>query len=374
MALAAALVFAPGASGSPGSGTTAIVSLGDSFISGEGGRWLGNGTEAFGTRSGTDRAAFDCGWAGCRYDPHLVYGASEDNGCHRSDVAPIRSAPIRVDEAVNLACSGAQTSNLRPGSDGGESLRGEPPQADLLSRVARRDDVRLIVLTAGANDVGFGELVVKCALDWARSDPADPRYCRSGAQAQVAAEAPPMQAGLERALRGIRMTMALDGYLRGDYRLLVMGYASPFPEGGRIRYPEDGWSRLRQGGCPLWNADADWATEWATPTIDAAMRAAAHATGAEYLDLQHALDGHQLCDRRDRRVGAAGPSPVSAEWVRRLSFAQGSTRESLHPDAYGQRAIGACIALQYSRPPGDHACRATPGHGYAGGIGLEPLG
>ena len=38
---------------------TAIVSLGDSFISGEGGRWLGNGSEPFGTRSGTDRAAIE---------------------------------------------------------------------------------------------------------------------------------------------------------------------------------------------------------------------------------------------------------------------------------------------------------------------------
>jgi hypothetical protein len=81
------------------------VALGDSFISGEGGRWLGNGSEPFGTRSGTDRAAFDCdGWGVCRYDPARVYGASEADGCHRSDVAPIRSAPLPPGIArVNLA-------------------------------------------------------------------------------------------------------------------------------------------------------------------------------------------------------------------------------------------------------------------------------
>ena len=44
---------------------SAIVAMGDSFISGEGGRWLGNGSEALGTRSGTDRAAYDCGPLGC---------------------------------------------------------------------------------------------------------------------------------------------------------------------------------------------------------------------------------------------------------------------------------------------------------------------
>jgi GDSL-like Lipase/Acylhydrolase family len=372
--MAAGLVLTPGAVASPGVGATAVVSIGDSFISGEGGRWLGNGTEAFGTRSGTDRAAFDCGWAGCRYDPHLVYGDTEDSGCHRSDVAPIRSAPISVGEAVNLACSGAQTVDLWPSSDGGEWLRGEPPQADLLAAVARRDDVRLIVVTVGANDVGFGGLVARCALDWVRSDPADPRFCRRGAQAQVAAELPGMRAGLERALRGIRMTMAGASYGRGAYRLLVMGYASPFPAGRRIRYPEDGWSRLRRGGCPLWDADADWAAERATPAIDAALREAAHASGAEYLDLQHALDGHQLCDRRSRRVGPGGPDPSSAEWVRRRSFAQGSARESLHPNAYGQRAIGACIGLHYSRPPGDYGCHSVPGSSYVVGIELRPLG
>ena len=91
------------ASASPGSATTAIVALGDSFISGEGGRWLGNGSESFGTRSGTDRAAFACdGWGRCDYDPGRVYGASEENGCHRSDLAPIRSAPVAVDGIVTV--------------------------------------------------------------------------------------------------------------------------------------------------------------------------------------------------------------------------------------------------------------------------------
>jgi GDSL-like Lipase/Acylhydrolase family len=374
LALAECLALPSEAAAGPGSRATAIVSMGDSFISGEGGRWMGNGIDPFGTRSGTDRAAFDCGWAGCRYDPHLVYGASEDDGCHRSDVAPIRSAPIKVGEKANLACSGAKTLDLWPGAAGGESLRGERPQADQLGAIARRDDVRLIVVTVGANDIGFGELVVECALDWARSDLRSQVHCARPAQQRILAAEPSARRGLEGALRGIRMTMARAGYLRGDYRLLVMGYASPFPVGSRIRYPEGGWSRLREGGCPLWNADADWAERRATPTIDATMRAAAHATNAEYLDLQHALDGHQLCDRRSRRAGPAGPDPRSAEWVRRLSFAQGSTRESLHPNAYGQRAIGACIALQFSRPPGDYACRAQPGRGYAGAIGLERLG
>jgi hypothetical protein len=373
-ALAMALGLVPMAAASPGSGSTAIVSLGDSFISGEGGRWMGNGSEPWGTRSGTDRAAFDCDAWGCDYDPALVYGASEANRCHRSDVAPIRSAPVAVAAKINLACSGARLANLWPASLGGREHFGEPPQIDQLAAVAQRDDVRMAVLTAGANDVGFGELVAACALDWARSSERDPALCRGNAQASVDAALPAMERGLERALRAARSSLAAAGYRSADYRLVTMGYASPFPTGRWIRYPEAGWSRLNQGGCPLWNADADWAATTGTDAIVAAMRRAAAVVAAEFLDLRHALDGHQLCDRRSRRVGSEGPAPAAAEWVRRLAFVQGSSRESLHPNAYGQRAIGACIGLLYARPRGDYACRASPGRSYVDGIGLEPLG
>jgi hypothetical protein len=362
------------AAASPGSGPTAMVSLGDSFISGEGGRWMGNGSEPWGTRSGTDRAAFDCDAWGCDYDPALVYGASEANRCHRSDVAPIRSAPVAVAAKVNLACSGARLANVWPAYLGGREHFGEPPQVDQLAAVAQRDDVRMVVLTAGANDVGFGELVAACALDWVRSSERNPALCHGDAQASVDAALPAMERGLERALRAVHSSLAAAGYRSADYRLVTMGYASPFPAGRWIRYPEAGWSRLNQGGCPLWNADADWAAVAGTDAIVAAMRHAAAAVGAEFLDLRHALDGHQLCDRRARRVGSEGPAPADAEWVRRLAFVQGSSRESLHPNAYGQRAIGACIGLLYASPRGDYACRATPGRSYVDGVGLEPLG
>jgi lysophospholipase L1-like esterase len=350
---------------------TAIVSMGDSFISGEGGRWSGNGSEPFGTRSGTDRAAFGCGALGCEYDPARVYGASEANDCHRSDVAPIESAPIAVDEEVNLACSGAKARDLWPAAEGGTEHFGEPPEADQLAAVARRDDVRMVVVTVGANDVGFGELVVDCALDWARSPEDEASTCHRDAEARIRDALPGATRAVTAAFHGVRRTMQAAGYKRSDYRLVAMGYASPFPEGRWFRYPEDGWSRLTEGGCPVWDADADWAADRATVDLARMLRNAA-PTGAEYLDLADAFDGHQLCDRRSDRVGPTGPSPLTAEWFRRLSFGQGSTRESLHPNAYGQQVMGACLALLFVRPRGDYACADTPGE-YLGGIRLETL-
>jgi hypothetical protein len=372
-ALAVVLLAAGGsAEAGPGPPATAIVSLGDSFISGEGGRWIGNGSEPLGTRSGTDRAASSCdGWSICDYEPERIYGASERSGCHRSDVAPIQSAPVAVEEKVNLACSGARVANVWPAAMGGQPHFGEAPQSDALAVVAAHDDVRMVVVTAGANDVGFGELVAGCALDWARSSEHDPVFCRGDAQAAVEAALPEMERGLRRALVGVRSAMASAGYRRSDYRLVVMGYASPLPPGRWIRYPQEGWSRLNLGGCPIWNADADWAAGEGVGSIDAAIWRASTDAGAEFLDVRRALAGHQLCDRRSYRVGAGGPSPASSEWVRRLAFIQGSSRESLHPNAYGQRALGACIGLLYASAVGDYACGAASGHSYADGIRLE---
>ncbi|MET0558560.1 MAG: GDSL-type esterase/lipase family protein [Solirubrobacterales bacterium] len=351
---------------------SAIVSLGDSFVSGEGGRWLGNGGESDGSRSGTDRAAYACGGWGCAYDPARIYGSSEDDDCHRSDVAPIESAPVAVDERVNLACSGARLVNLWPASRGGESHFGEPPQAERLAAIARRAEVRMVVVSAGANDIGFGELVAGCALDWARSDEEEPALCRDEAGAELRAALPVAERGLTKALRGVRAALGEAGQGPSEYRLVVMGYASPFPPARFFRYPESGWSRLHEGGCPVWDADADWAAGEAVGALAVAMRDAAASVGAEFLDLRHTLDGHQLCDRRAALVGPEGPSPLAAEWVRRLSFLQGSARESLHPNAYGQQAIGACLGLLYATAGGDYACRDTPGR-FLGGMRLEPL-
>jgi hypothetical protein len=138
----------PAAHAGPTSPTTAIVSLGDSYISGEAGRWEGNSNSQFASRDGTDRAyTGGC----CSYDTSRVYlGGSDDNGCHRSDVAEILSNTIGVVEKVNLACSGATTANVIRASQGGQSHDGEAPQADQLAAVAQRDAVKLVVLSIGA--------------------------------------------------------------------------------------------------------------------------------------------------------------------------------------------------------------------------------
>lgn len=369
IACAALALLAPAAGASPGSPTTATVSLGDSFISGEGGRWNGNSLNPYGTRYGTDRAAYDCTWYGsCSYDGRRVYGASFDNDCDRSDVAPISSAAVSVSERVNIACSGAQTENIWRASSGGQSYKGEPPQADQLQTIATQKDVRLVVLTITANDLGFSDHVIDCTVAWSTSSADDPDYCYPEEQAEMEAAMPAARAGFAKSIDEVRAVMAAAGYSQSQYRFLIMGYASPIPIGADIRYPESGWSRLSEGGCPFWNADADWAKNTATPFIVDNMREIAAQKGVQFLDVRDALNGREVCNRNVSLVGSGGPSETGSEWVRWLNSGccQGEAQESLHPNAYGQRAMGRCIQLIYAVSSGNRACRNTAGQGVAG--------
>ncbi|MBT2539879.1 hypothetical protein J7E99_03950 [Streptomyces sp. ISL-44] len=154
---------APEASAATPSGPTVAVAMGDSFISGEGGRWLGNTDRHDGSRNGTDRA-----WTGgSTYDPAKVYGATGAvGGCHRSDVSEVAAAPLPgVDERINLACSGAETGNVLSTAAGGQPYNGEAPQTDRLAALARTKRVKVIALSIGGNDLGFGQIIGDCAYD-----------------------------------------------------------------------------------------------------------------------------------------------------------------------------------------------------------------
>ncbi len=194
----------------PGSSTTAIVSLGDSFISGEAGRWNGNSLNIFGTRDGTDRAARCTLGIFCSYDATRVYGSSYSNGCHRSDVATIKSAGISVNEKINLACSGARSVHIWRASQGGQSFKGEAPQADQLLTVAQQKNVKLVVLTISANDVSFSDHVINCTVSWILG--LGP--CHEAQQAQLLAELPGAMNGLRKSIDEVRAVMGAAGYSR----------------------------------------------------------------------------------------------------------------------------------------------------------------
>ena len=93
---AAGLNAVPAVADSPGVGPAAVVSVGDSAISGEAGRWAGNTN---GSPSNVDALG-----ATAYYDNAAVTGEAI-HGCHRS-----RASEIGIGgTSANLACSGART-------------------------------------------------------------------------------------------------------------------------------------------------------------------------------------------------------------------------------------------------------------------------
>lgn len=336
---------------------TALVTLGDSFMSGEGGRWQGNSNNPLASRDGTDRAY--TGWL--TYDPHVVYGASYDNGCNRSDSAEAHSSGI-MQVQVNLACSGATTANVRRADDQGVPFKGEAPQADQLLAVAQRYDVKVIALSIGGNDLGFSDIIKACIQTYTLGGPP----CNPQQQATVQQELPAVQADVESSIDDIEKTMAEAGHQPGDYRIILQSAPSPIPRGPENRYPEGTWDRWHTGGCPFWDVDSTWARDTLVSEISTMLRGAAADTGADFLDLSNALQGREVCSTATTLVdGSAPPSELTNEWARFLvtGAVQGQSQESFHPNYYGQRALGRCLALMAAGPTKSAQCENTPGAG-----------
>jgi lysophospholipase L1-like esterase len=353
---AGSLVALAPAAAPVGSRPTAVVTLGDSYISGEAGRWRGNSVDPLPGNDGTDRACAPQTLL-CLPDKTRVYvdGTAAD-GCHRSDVAEVLSARLAVADRINIACSGAVTANILRARDGGVGQNGEAPQADQLLPIAQTHDVKMIVLSIGGNDLGFAGIVTSCSEAYLLAQ----GPCEAAQQQALEQRAPAVTAAVERAIDEIRAVMAQAGYTTADYRLVAQTYASVVPRARDARYPQGDLRRVIDG-CPFYDADLDWARDRAVPEIGAVVGAAAHARGAEVLDMGDALDGHELCAKSDGEATLLSrPPAATSEWGRFVGLSttlEGDLQEAFHPNAYAQLAFGRCLTRLFTRAPGDYACR-----------------
>ncbi|GAA1257969.1 hypothetical protein GCM10009665_55330 [Kitasatospora nipponensis] len=343
------------------SGPTASVTMGDSYISGEAGRWMGNSDTSSGNRSGTDRA-----WTGSGYDPTRVYGSTASNGCDRSNSAEVTGATGIAQSTVNLACSGATTANVIRAADGGQSFKGEAPQADQLATVAAHNTVKLITLSIGGNDLGFSDVITACAKDYVVWY----SYCHDDQQSAIDAKMDAAMDGVGRSIDAIRTVMSADGYAAGSYRIVLQSYPSPIPRSSENRYSESGWSRVNTGGCPFWDADSDWARDTMVPEVSDRLAAVAADRGVQFLDLRDLLQGREVCSTATALAASgSAPSATTSEWARFVDVGmttQGAVQESMHPNYYGQLALGRCLSLLWAQSQGNYACRNTPGRDASG--------
>jgi len=346
----------PAALAGPTSPQQVIVSLGDSFISGEAGRWQGNSTTNTGDRDGTDRAYNGF----LSYKPERIYlDGTYDNDCHRSDVAEIRSAVVAPLSAVNLACSGAETKHVLRAQAGGEGFKTETPQGDRLVQVARDNDIQLIALSIGGNDLGFQDVIESCIKDYTFSRKKNADECHDDQQRAVAGRMAKAMSNVRLVIDDIRAIMTAAGYADTDYRFVLQSYPSPLPRGADARFEETGTARLSYG-CPFWDVDLDWARGLVNQIANN-LQAVADAENVHFLDLRDLFDGHEACAKTAVDGGTAPAAQL--EWARYLSTGafQGNKQESFHPNAVGQRALGECLKRTFIQLADTWACRAGAG-------------
>ena len=341
----------------PGVGAPWVVSLGDSYISGEGGRWAGN--------SNSSSASVDAGGNAAYYDNG---GVSETiNRCHRSTAAEIHiGGGIN---SANLACSGAQTSTFtssdgyfKPGIDFYNS-GGNVGQALALQSFASTHNVKMIQLSIGGNNYGFADIIQRCVTNFLTSPSWWPNYCNDDSSVAAnftATNITNQTNAIIGAINNIKTAMANVGYSPSQYTIVQQTYPSPVPGGSGFRYSQSGFTRQSTGGCGFWNADADWANNTALVKINNSVKSAAASTGAKVLDLAGAFNGRRLCENTVNLMENSGKAnwtvagaSDSTEWIaqiRTLSTVFGPyyVQESLHPNWWGEKAIRNCVRQAYN--------------------------
>ena len=352
-----------------------MVSLGDSYISGEGGRWAGN--------SNNSSSSVDAGGSAAYFD-NATRTAEVINRCHRSTAAEIHIGGGI--SSANLACSGAQVNtytssdgHFKPGIDFYNS-GGNQGQALALANFAATHNVQMIQLSIGGNDFNFASIVQTCVSNFLTSPSWLPNYCNDDSSVAAnftTANVKAKTALITGAIDNVKTAMANAGYSTGQYRIVVQTYPSPVPNGPGFRYSQSGFTRQSTGGCGFWNNDANWANGTALVKINNSVNNAAASANTSgnvtVLDLAASFNGRRLCENTVNLMENSGKAnwsvagaSDSTEWIAQIRtvstvFGPYYVQESLHPNWWGEKAIRNCVRQAYNGgvPKGGVCTRAT---------------
>jgi hypothetical protein len=359
--LALGIAAVPAMADGPGSGTPSVVSVGDSAISGEAGRWAGNTNDS---PSKVDALGSTAYWDAASGEAIA--------GCHRS-----KANEITIGGGVasaNLACSGARTytqpyssgNDFKPGLDFYNDGAGHIGQALALQQYAATHNVKMVVALIGANNYGFADIVQSCVVDFLTSPTWWKNYCHDDSSVSsrfTASNQATITAQVAGAFQNLRTAMRNAGYADDAWTLQVQTYASPIPPAAAIRYSESGYTRQSVGGCGIWNRDADWANNTAVVAMNNSARNGAAQSGltnTKILDMSSVLNGRRLCENTvgllEEKGVASWTSAGAAdktEWVSQIRttttlFGPYQLQEDLHPSYWGQKALRNCVRQAYN--------------------------
>lgn len=299
---------------------------------------------------------------------------------------------------ANLACSGATTNSkvsgghVKPGIDFG--VGSTTGQATLLKDFAQTNRVKVVTLSIGGNDAGFADIASACIQGFVTSFFGKP--CNNDPKV-TALVTPQKFAEVKQKIKGAvaNVVSAMDqaGYARTDWKLVYQQVPMPVANGVDIPIKESAgnfFSKQRQtyGGCGMYDADLNWIYTYVFPNLAAAMKGAIEEskpalgdTPVVYVDNTNSFEGHKLCqkgvvngDWNVKTVNAIGDDPArtntnmttqfsapfphpenvgwngpKSEWVTpvyaldQLSGDPHRKQNPLHPNYWGQRALGACL-------------------------------
>lgn len=307
--------------GPPANAPLAVVSLGDSTISGEG---AGDYTAA-------------------------TNGANGD-WCHRSPLAEIQDVKVLgVTKRFNLACSGADSPVIGLGKT---THYTESSQAAQLAPIAAKNRVVAILVGDGANDdPHFSQIVNSCIeAFFARNA----KGCSGGYTPSWQAKVNAMVPKVEKVLHDIETVMSHAGYSPGSYQLVLQSYAAPI--GPDIKPGLDSLA-----GCPFQTVDLNWVRNTGIEILDNGLAKAAATEGARFLNLASAGIGHEAC--------SGGPD-ATGEWFTRLTVAWQdisnaqraghALQSSFHPNAAGYSAFAQCLSAFLPTTSKAAACLPGP--------------
>jgi lysophospholipase L1-like esterase len=214
--------------------------------------------------------------------------------CDRSPLAWPRQVGAAIDRPVALlACSGAKTADV---------LHGSATQPDQIAALAAlRPRPKVVTITIGGNDVGFGPVLATCvAADCVKAVHDSELLALTVLPGRLAETYRAVHAAVPRA------------------RLVVVGYPSLVPR-----------SDAEVTGCPWLSSDERAALARGGRVLDAVIAVEAWRAHATYVDVRRAFRGHELCSKDPWLV------PIGFPGVPPSAYA--------HPNPAGQAAIAAAV-------------------------------
>jgi lysophospholipase L1-like esterase len=264
--LACLLGLLAGPAGAEPSGPSSYVALGDSYTAG----------------------------------PGIPGQIPESGGCGRSDhnYPHLVAAGLGLERFTDVSCGSATTDHMAQAQPLPGGLT-NGPQLDALGA-----DVDLVTLGIGGNDIGFGEIILTCAL---RSlvlpitAPCRDHYNRNGDElgSRIAATAPKV-AGVLAAIR----------QRAPDARILVVGYPVILPAAGPGCWPL----------MPIAVGDVAWLRA-VEGRLNAMLADEAVKAGGTFVDTYPSSAGHDVCRLPGRK------------WVE--GFVPTAPAAPVHPNALG---------------------------------------